>query len=149
MGRVVLCTGGFACNKEMLELYIGPDADEGWYRGNPASTGDGHIMAKEAGAGLVRMAGSNAINFSMVSPENVHAGNPSYVLHYGLCINRDGLRYVDEGLMYSTVCPALLNQPGQVASIVFDEECRLQKAPMNNIINQYEVNNIPYVKANT
>lgn len=149
MGKVVFATGGYAANKEMLEMYVGPDADEAWYRGNPTNTGDGHNMAKEAGAGLVRMGGVNSMVIGMVSPENTSAGNPSYVLHYGLCINNKGERYTDEGLMYGKAAPALFDQPGQVASIVFNQASSDKNAALANIVKQYETNNIPYVKVDT
>lgn len=148
-GKVVLATGGYANNKEMLEKYVGPDADEAWYRGSALNVGDGHLMAKEAGAALVRMGGTNSLVLGMVSPENPRAGNPSYILHFGLCINQKGLRYTDEGLGYGFACPALLNEPGQKASLIFDEDIKNAKTSVANMVKQYDTNNIPYIKAET
>lgn len=149
LGRVVLATGGFAANKEMLEIYVGPDADEAWYRGSPLNTGDGHLMAREAGAGLVRMGGTNTLVLGMVSRRNPHAGNPSYVLHFGLCINRLGQRYTDEGRMYGHATPPLLKQPGQEAAVVFDQAILESRGAIEILLKVYRDNQVPYVQADS
>ncbi|MCD8553592.1 FAD-dependent oxidoreductase [Seleniivibrio sp.] len=149
MGKVVLGTGGYARNKEMLEMYVGPDADEAWYRGSQGNTGDGHLMAKEIGAGLVRMGGSESIMLANVSPVNPHAGNPSYIVQYGLMINVKGKRYIDEGLGYGYVCPVLLNQPMQTAAMVFDSEMRTKFGAIDVMVKLFDTNKIPYVQADT
>ena len=149
MGKVVLATGGFAANKEMLEIYVGPDADEAWYRGSPGNTGDGHLMAKEAGAGLVRMGGTNTLVLGMVSRANPHAGNPSYVLHFGVCINKKGKRYTDEGQMYGHATPPLLSQPGQEAAIVFDQAILEERGAIEIMLKVYKDNKVPFLQADT
>jgi flavocytochrome c len=149
MGKVVLATGGFAANKEMLEIYVGPDADEAWYRGNPGNTGDGHLMAKEIGAGLVRMGGTNTLVLGMVSKANPHAGNPSYILQFGLCINKKGERYTDEGQLYGHATPPLLSQPGQEAAIIFDQATLEERGAVEIMLKVYKDNNVPYLQADT
>ncbi len=51
---VLLATGGFAKNQEMLEQYY-PDYAEFDFNAMPGSTGDGILMAQEVGAGIETM----------------------------------------------------------------------------------------------
>ncbi len=51
---VLLATGGFAKNQEMLEEYY-PDYAEFDFNAMPGSTGDGILMAQEVGAGIETM----------------------------------------------------------------------------------------------
>ncbi len=51
-GAVILATGNFFCNPEMLQKYIGPDADQARPSGVPYSTGEGLLMAQAVGAAL-------------------------------------------------------------------------------------------------
>jgi succinate dehydrogenase/fumarate reductase flavoprotein subunit len=49
---VILATGGFQANRELVRRYITPEADEVRLRSNPWSSGDGLRIGLEAGAGL-------------------------------------------------------------------------------------------------
>ena len=46
----ILATGGYACNKELCELFIGPGGGEIIPYCTPGATGDGLLMAMEIGA---------------------------------------------------------------------------------------------------
>ena len=118
---VVIASGGYAANKEFLETYIDPDADEMKVRGVPWATGDGLVMAREAGAGLVNMGGMTSIHVAAVSADSPASGNPTSAVPYSLAINRDGMRYVDESKGYVANGKAALRQPGQVVALLFDE----------------------------
>ena len=47
---VILACGGFEANDALRQKYIGPDWDKAKVRGTPHNTGDGLVMALEAGA---------------------------------------------------------------------------------------------------
>jgi succinate dehydrogenase/fumarate reductase flavoprotein subunit len=49
---VILATGGFQGNRELVRRYITPEAEEVRLRSNPWSTGDGLLIGLEAGAEL-------------------------------------------------------------------------------------------------
>jgi succinate dehydrogenase/fumarate reductase flavoprotein subunit len=49
---VILATGGFQGNKELVRRYITPEVDEVRLRSNPWSTGDGLLIGLDAGAEL-------------------------------------------------------------------------------------------------
>lgn len=47
---VVLATGGFQADRELVRRHVTPEADRLWLRSNPWSSGDGLLLALEAGA---------------------------------------------------------------------------------------------------
>lgn len=120
----ILATGGYVGNKQLLETFVGPDADEIMVRGSKSITGDGILAAERAGGMLRQMGGDASLHIGAVSPENVASGNPSNAIGYCLAINAEGKRYADESLGYVNHGKALMNQPGQVGALVFDENIK-------------------------
>ena len=129
---VVIATGGYAANKEFLETYIDPNADEMRVRGVPWATGDGLLLAREAGGTFVNMGGLTSIHVAAVSMKSPASGNPASSVPYCLGINRDGVRYVDESKGYVAHGKAAMKQPGQTVALVFDDDI-LRKAPFVKI----------------
>lgn len=123
---VVIATGGYSANKEMLEMFVDPNADEMMVRGLKVLTGDGHIMAREAGAMWVNMGGMQSLHVAAVSPKNTAAGNPFMAIAYTVGINKEGKRYIDESLGYVANGKAAMRQPGQTVAMVFDENIKKQ-----------------------
>ncbi|WP_449315412.1 FAD-dependent oxidoreductase [Rubneribacter sp.] len=130
---VILATGGYVGNRQMLEEFVGPDADEIMVRGSKSITGDGILAAERAGAMLVQMGGEASLHIGAVSPKNVASGNPSNAIGYCLAINSEGRRYADESLGYVNHGKALMNQPGQVAALVFDDGIKQQEKVQQDI----------------
>lgn len=118
----VIATGGYVANKQILETYVGPDADEIMVRGSKIITGDGLQAAERIGAMLHQMGGESSLHIGAVVPENVGSGNPSNALGFCLSINSEGKRYTDESLGYVSHGKALMTQPGQVAALIFDAD---------------------------
>jgi flavocytochrome c len=145
---VVIATGGYAANKQYLESFVDPDADDMMVRGVTWATGDGHAMAQEAGAGLVGMGGLAALHIAAVSPKNTSAGNPFMAVALCLGINRDGKRYVDESKGYVANGKATMKQPGQTVALVFDEEIKKQ-AGIGTTIKQFQGLGLEVVEADT
>lgn len=133
---VILASGGFEANDALRQKYIGPDWGKAKVRGTPHNTGDGLVMALEAGAqeyGL--FAGCHATpmdlhmadfgNLDLPPGERKNYRKISYFL--GVMLNADGDRFVDEGLnfrnyTYAQFGRAVLEQPGHFAWQIFDNK---------------------------
>ena len=145
---VVIASGGFAANKEMLVQWIDPHADGMMVRGRTWITGDGLKMAEDAGAVLVAMGGMTALHVAAVSPQNTAAGNPFPGVPLYLGINKEGKRYVDESKGYVANGKATMNQPGQKIALVFDEEVK-NTGPGSTSYKLFEGLKIPVIEADT
>jgi len=129
---VVLASGGFEANPEMRTRYLGPGWELAKVRGSRFNQGDGLKMALDAGAAPYgNWSGCHATGWDRYAPEfgDVNVGDQfqkhSYI--FGLLINADGKRFVDEGadfhsFTYAKYGGAVLQQPGQFAWQVFDSK---------------------------
>lgn len=121
---VVIAAGGYGGNTAMLEAYSDPNAGAMMVRGVTTATGDGHLMAQQAGAGLKGMGGLMALHIAAVDAVETAAGQPASVVPWAISINREGRRFIDESLGYVAHGKAVLEQPGQSTSLVFDQAIR-------------------------
>ena len=127
---VVLASGGFEANPEMRTRYLGPGWELAKVRGSRFNVGDGLRMALEIGAAPYgNWSGCHATGWDRYAPEfgDVNVGDQfqkhSYI--FGLLINAEGRRFVDEGwdfhsFTYAKYGGEVLKQPGQFAWQVFD-----------------------------
>jgi tricarballylate dehydrogenase len=127
---VVLACGGFEANPEMRARYLGPGWELAKVRGTRFNQGDGLKMALEIGAAPYgNWSGCHATGWDLNAPEfgDVNVGDQfqkhSYI--FGLLINANGKRFVDEGadfhsFTYAKYGGEVLKQPGQFAWQVFD-----------------------------
>lgn len=144
----IIATGGYSANKEILEMFVDPNADDMMVRGVKTSTGDGLLMAREAGAMWVNMGGMASVHVAAVSPKSPAAGNPFMAIAYTIGINRDGKRYIDESLGYVANGKASMSQPGQTVAMIFDENIKKQPG-VTAAVAQFERLGIDIVQANT
>jgi flavocytochrome c len=119
---VVITTGGYAGNPQIIAAYSDPNAEAMMVRGIGWATGDGLVLAEEVGAGLRGMGGIMALHIAAVDPVETAAGNPFAALPYCISVNQEGKRFIDESKGYVTHGKAVLAQPGQRASLVFDQQ---------------------------
>jgi succinate dehydrogenase/fumarate reductase flavoprotein subunit len=145
---VVIAAGGYCANKYMLEQLVHPDADAMLVRGAKTATGDGHMMALEAGAALQNMAGLATVSVVAVDPREPSGANPEKALRHCIAINRDGKQYVDESKGLLINGRAALNQPGQVIALVFDETIK-QDHDTQMSLAVFKARNLPVLEANT
>lgn len=93
---VVLATGGFEWDAEMMAKYFPTDYE---YRSSPrTNTGDGHRMAQEAGAAFARMDQANIMVQPPIRYEGALHGLP-LVIHTdadAIIVDRSGRRFVNE-----------------------------------------------------
>ena len=133
---VILASGGFEANDDLRVKHMGPNWKAAKVRGTPHNTGDGLVMAVEAGAAEYGLyAGCHATpmdlhmadfgNLDLPPGERKNYRKISYFL--GVMLNADGARFVDEGAnfrnyTYAQYGAAILEQPGQFAWQVFDSK---------------------------
>ncbi|MGN0733860.1 MAG: FAD-binding protein [Emergencia sp.] len=120
--KVIICTGGFSGNKEMIGKYY-PDLDinritEG---GGIRHNGEGIKMAVEAGADIE---GNFAMEMAAPKikghgPLNMILGKP-----YNIWINSFGKRFADESIVFnfSMAANACMRQPGGKVWVVFNQD---------------------------
>ena len=129
---VVLACGGFEANPQWRAQYLGAPWDHAKVRGTAHNQGDGLRMAIEAGA-LPRgqWSGRHSTPISNEWPDfaDRKRTDKSNRLSYpfGVMINRDGRRFVDEGedlglYTYAKYGGEILRQPGSLAWQVFDQK---------------------------
>jgi tricarballylate dehydrogenase len=150
---VVLACGGFEGNPEMRARYLGPGWELAKVRGSRFNQGDGLRMALEAGAAPYgNWSGCHATGWDLNAPEfgDVNVGDQfqkhSYI--FGLLINAQGKRFVDEGLDFHSFTYAkyggeVLKQPGQFAWQVFDSKVT------NHLRSEYRIKMMTKATADT
>jgi succinate dehydrogenase/fumarate reductase flavoprotein subunit len=127
-GAVVVATGGFQANRELVRGLVGTGADEMPLRALPASTGDGLRMARAAGA-----ADSRGLDtfYGHLVPHPLRGFCPGdflpltqYHSKDGVLVNRAGVRFCDETLGDEVSNQAVLRQPSRRAVLICDAAVR-------------------------
>src|SRR3990172_7769931 len=131
---VILASGGFEANPEWRTRYLGPGWDLAKVRGTRFNVGDGLRMALDIGAAPYgNWSGCHATGWDRYAAEigDVNVGDQfqkhSYI--FGLLINAEGRRFVDEGrdfhsFTYAQYGGEVLKQTGQFAWQVFDSKVK-------------------------
>lgn len=100
---VVIATGGFQKNKELMTRWIGPFAGNWIPSCIHTNTGDGHVMAMDVGAQMINL----NTNYGEWSPYDARF-NPDHIMsfssplvldpdNFGVWVNEHGDRVFDEG----------------------------------------------------
>jgi tricarballylate dehydrogenase len=128
---VVLACGGFEANAAMRGQFLGKPWDSAKVRGTKHNQGDGLRMAMAIGAMPVgQWTGCHAtpINAEAADYGDIRLTDRTNRLsyHYGVTINRDGVRFLDEGadfnmFTYAKYGRIILEQPAAVAYQIFDQ----------------------------
>ena len=118
---VILTTGGFGANEEMYCTYR-PDLRGTVTTNAPGATGDGIVMAQAVGADLVdidqiQLHPTVEQATSMLITEGVRGDG-------AILVNQSGVRFVNELLTRDVVSAAELEQEGQYAYVIFDQNLR-------------------------
>jgi tricarballylate dehydrogenase len=150
---VVLAAGGFEANAEWRTRYLGPGWDLAKVRGSRFNTGDGIRMALEAGAlPTGNWSGCHAVGWDRNAPEfgdlTVGDNFQKHSYPWGIMINANGERFVDEGAdfrnyTYAKYGRVILNQPGQFAWQIFD------KKVLHLLRDEYRIKRVTKARADT
>jgi fumarate reductase flavoprotein subunit len=140
---VVLASGGFAANPDLVGRYIIGGAGTMLVRAHPRSTGDGFLAALEKGAlasaGLDEFYGRNLpAPPAEFPPERFVEVSQLYGRH-AVAVNARGERYADEGADWSetSLTRATAHQPGLYAWYILDGaglEARVRERTVGDMV---------------
>lgn len=108
---VVLCTGGYENNWDMLQRYMRPEDLNvvAWRLPNTQNTGDGHLMGMQVGGAL-----EPAPHVMMRDPGGSAAAHAS--MTFCSCrwprVNKNGERFCNEVISHNNLANAIMRQPG-------------------------------------
>jgi tricarballylate dehydrogenase len=150
---VVLAAGGFQANTEWRTRYMGPGWELAKVRGTRFNTGDAIEMALEIGAAAHgNWSGCHAVAWDRNAPETgdlaVGDGFQKHSYPWGVYINAEGKRFVDEGAdfrnyTYAKYGRVILQQPKQFAWQIFDGKVKAQ------LRDEYRIKQVTKISANT
>lgn len=124
---VVIGAGGYESSDEKRTRYYGPEYDAMKVRGSRYNTGEAIDMATDAGANAVgQFGGAHMALIDSDAPEVEGGANRVDGYQYGVIVNREGERFLDEGEdarahTYARFGREIFEQPGHEAYIVIDE----------------------------
>jgi fumarate reductase flavoprotein subunit len=119
---VILTTGGFARNVEMLQEFGSLPLELGIPVAAPGTTGDGHKMAMEVGSGTTNIAIGLGPGVGPSTPVDVQTRAICMPNMKGaVMLNKKGQRFVRESLSYNEIATAALNQPDALIIQIADE----------------------------
>lgn len=118
--KTILCTGGYAANKQFLEDHVGENGDEIMCRARANCTGDGIFLAQAVGGYTVNSCGMKSVHLSAVDPVYKEKGQPGNDIPYMVAINAEGKRFVDEALGSVRHGQAVFQQAVQKDGLIFD-----------------------------
>jgi tricarballylate dehydrogenase len=125
--NVILASGGFQGNAEMMTRYLGPKASNirpvalgGYY-----NRGEGISMALDAGAAPAGEYGS--YHAEPVDPRSLMAEAVVFIYPYGILVDTQGCRFIDEApgtvdAHYDNIARSFAVQPGGLVYVVFDSK---------------------------
>src|SRR5215203_1065927 len=140
---VILASGGFAANPDLVGRYIIKGPGRMRVRAHPRSTGDGFLAALEAGAlasaGLDEFYGRNLPAPPAEFPPERFVEVSQLYGRYAVAVNAGGERYADEGADWSetALTRATAHQPGLYAWYVLDArglEGRVRERTANEMV---------------
>jgi 3-oxosteroid 1-dehydrogenase len=131
---VVLASGGFEWNREMVRAFIGQDIEP---LSPPHNVGDGHRMAMEVGARLANM-GAFWGQPALLEPGATFEGRPMFQMGTArsnpgsILVNKHGRRFANEGVAYQdlpkvfgTFDPVAIDYPNEAPVwLVFDQRVK-------------------------
>jgi fumarate reductase flavoprotein subunit len=135
---VIIATGGYGNNREMLKKYLPNYHDSITYDGPPSNTGDGIMMATEIGAATSGLGTANlhgpflkpkSDSYAMKMDAKGADGSPIRITLWFLAwepemlwVNKRGKRFIDEGyqLAFFAFGNAVSLQPDGITYTLFD-----------------------------
>lgn len=130
---VVLATGGFGANSEMVVKYQ-PDLTGFCTTNHSGATGDGIVMAEELSAGLTDI--GQIQTHPTVNPETTDMYTEGVRGNGAILVNMEGKRFVNELETRDVVSAAILEQTGGQCYMIFDQAVRESLSAIEKYISQ-------------
>lgn len=128
---VILATGGFGANSEMVVEYK-PDLAGFCTTNHAGATGDGIAMAKKVDAALVDM--EQIQTHPTVNPDTQTMYTEGVRGNGAILVNKEGKRFVNEMETRDVVSAAILEQTDGVCYLLFDQAVRESLAAIESYI---------------
>ena len=109
---VILCAGGFIMNKEMIGRFAPEIGRIAHPIGNPFDDGTGIRMGEAAGGAVLHM-NQCFITIPYYPPSS---------LTYGILVNAQGQRFINEDVYHARIAAHILRQVGQGAYLIIGEK---------------------------
>lgn len=109
---VIMATGGFAMNSDMVLEHIPMMSETAMPLGIPSSDGSGIIMGQQIGAATAAMDG-------VIATASIY---PPGQLIKGILVNKLGKRFVAEDSYHGRTASMVMEQPDQTAYLIVDAE---------------------------
>jgi fumarate reductase flavoprotein subunit len=123
---VLLATGGFGANRDMMKKYLSPERAEVRYQGMPSATGDGIRMAQAIGAEIHGMDAMEIWSGGALregGATTVYSAPNQLAIQKSLTVNKRARRFYSESVFRSVNTykgAQILAQPDQEAFTLFD-----------------------------
>ena len=121
---VILATGGYDANRELMQAWTRPEdyAHSSWWNPGWGTTGDGHLMGIQVGAQMDPCP-QPVMNFRWGNPASFYDARTWNAIYFAILVNPEGNRFVREDLPFQSVSNAQNAQPnfGAGCMEVFDE----------------------------
>lgn len=123
---VVIATGGFGANRDLVARYIPQLADEDWYWYIGAATSQGAALA--LGAQVDAQVVGHGRATRLITPNFGNVLEGGYLPGWLVLVNGEGRRFYDETSSYSVTQPIMEGQPAPVFA-VFDDAAKRASLP--------------------
>jgi fumarate reductase flavoprotein subunit len=114
---LILASGGFAANREMVAQFM-PEAADARYHGHESNRGDGIVLGQQVG-GAVGDMGSYQGYGMLTDPHGITVP-PGLILEGGIIINTDGQRFINETADIGGMIHPVMAQPDGHCWVVYD-----------------------------
>jgi len=148
---IVLATGDFSANREMMAKYcpwpmslLDDTGDQGYdttFKLGGLFKGDGHRMALWVGAAWQK----TVPNAPLIQADGICAlaANQPYTAHRGLVVNKKGYRYGNEDTTAPYAAIQIMRQPDMVAYAIWSQSYAEKAAPWYSFGMEYNSDPIP------
>lgn len=124
-GALIIASGGFAANREMLARHI-PDMADARNNGHEGSEGDGIRLAASLGAATADMGAYQG--YAMLTDPQGISVPPGVIIDGGIIVNRLGNRFTDEMADIAGMVHPVHAQPGGHCWVIYDDTIAARQA---------------------